>query len=75
MQDLLDHEDDDVEDVFCLTFEFSYTNIYGETVHVDLKQRGSKIPVTKENKWEFILANICHWEHFAQFYVMNVNMN
>ena len=50
MQDLLDYEDDDLEDVFCLAFEMTYTNMYGEAGHVDLKQGGSTIPVTKENR-------------------------
>ncbi|KAL7036552.1 hypothetical protein ACKWTF_008846 [Chironomus riparius] len=53
MQSLLDYQNDDVEDVFCLSFEIT-RNIFGETKTIELKENGSNIPVTQANKKEYI---------------------
>ncbi|PIK48324.1 hypothetical protein BSL78_14808 [Apostichopus japonicus] len=52
MQELLNCEDD-VEDVFCQTFQISHTSM-GETVTIDLKPMGSEIPVTNKNRGEYV---------------------
>ena len=72
LQDLLDYGGDDVEDVFCLTFEMSRES-YGQTHNIELARGGSKIPVSKANKKEYVDAYIdyifntaCH-EQFQAF--------
>ncbi|XP_071818904.1 probable E3 ubiquitin-protein ligase HECTD2 [Apostichopus japonicus] len=52
LQELLNCEDD-VEDVFCQTFQISHTSM-GETVTIDLKPMGSEIPVTNKNRGEYV---------------------
>lgn len=42
-----------VEEVFCLSFAMERT-VYGETHTVDLKPGGSQIPVTNENREEYM---------------------
>lgn len=54
LQKLLDYEDDDVEDVFFLTFEVNWIDLGMERRH-ELKPGGAKIPVTKDNKEEYVL--------------------
>lgn len=49
MQSILDYADDDIEDVFNLTFEVS-REVFGEVQSVALKPGGDKIPVTQQNK-------------------------
>ncbi|KAG5681672.1 hypothetical protein PVAND_011086 [Polypedilum vanderplanki] len=53
MQNLLEYANDDVEDVFCLSFEIT-RNIFGENKTIELKPNGSKIPVTNDNRKEYI---------------------
>ncbi|XP_054285164.1 probable E3 ubiquitin-protein ligase HERC4 isoform X2 [Macrosteles quadrilineatus] len=53
LQQLLDYQESDVEDVFCLNFEL-VREVFGETKHYPLKQGGEKIPVTHENKKEYV---------------------
>lgn len=53
LQELLDYEDDDVEDVFVLNFEISL-EMYGARVFFELKPNGKDIPVTKENRKEYV---------------------
>ncbi|KAJ3447395.1 hypothetical protein M0812_07625 [Anaeramoeba flamelloides] len=48
----------DVEQVFVRTFEISYFNDYDEEVFVDLKPNGSKIPLTNENREEYVKLRI-----------------
>ncbi|KAJ2747137.1 putative E3 ubiquitin-protein ligase [Coemansia sp. BCRC 34301] len=51
---LLQYRDDDVEDIFCLTFEASY-DAYGEVVTVPLVPNGSSVSVTSQNRVEYVM--------------------
>lgn len=53
LQELLDYKGADVEDVFCLNFTISQ-NSYGEIIEVPLKDGGGSIPVTSDNKNEYV---------------------
>jgi E3 ubiquitin-protein ligase HECTD2 len=53
LQQLLDYDADDVETLFCRDFVAEY-EAWGEKVRVPLIPNGDKIPVTKENKREFV---------------------
>ncbi|KAG0038770.1 putative E3 ubiquitin-protein ligase [Podila clonocystis] len=63
---LLNYEDDDVEDVFCLNFVGSY-EAYGESVEVPLMPDGGNIPVTNHNKRQYV-------ERYANF-IMNSSIS
>ena len=45
--------DDDFEDVFCLNFVVS-EDCFGEARESPLKKDGERIPVTKENRKEYV---------------------
>lgn len=49
LQSLIDYSENDVEDVFCLSFSID-RDVFGEKVTIPLKPNGDNIPVTKENK-------------------------
>ena len=53
LDSLLDYDGDDVEDVFMLYFSISLT-VFGHTEEIELKPDGKDIPVTKENRAEFV---------------------
>ncbi|XP_063237913.1 probable E3 ubiquitin-protein ligase HERC4 [Bacillus rossius redtenbacheri] len=53
LQDVLDYEGDDLEDVFCLTFQVN-REVFGEVRSIPLKPGGGDIPVTQQNKQEFV---------------------
>lgn len=53
MISLLEYDDDDLEEVFDLTFEIT-REVFGEMKSVQLKADGDKIRVTKENRKEFV---------------------
>ncbi|KAH8327387.1 hypothetical protein KR074_004920 [Drosophila pseudoananassae] len=53
MQSLLDYEGDDFKEVFDLTFEIS-RDVFGESEMKCLKPNGNEIPVTLENREEFV---------------------
>ncbi|KAI8322938.1 HECT-domain-containing protein [Martensiomyces pterosporus] len=53
LRQLLQYRGDDVEDVFCLSFEASY-DAYGEVVTVPLVSNGANIPVTSSNRVEYV---------------------
>ena len=57
LQQLLDYEGDDVEMVFCLTFEVSWIDLDVER-KVELKPGGGDIPVTSRNKEEYVLLYV-----------------
>ncbi|XP_022089847.1 ubiquitin-protein ligase E3A-like [Acanthaster planci] len=60
LQELLSYqEEEDVENVFCQTFQISYT-LMGEVVTVDLLPEGSQIPVTNENRKEYVKLYVQH---------------
>jgi ubiquitin-protein ligase E3 A len=72
LKQLLDYQGDDIEDVFCLTFELTWTEM-GETRRVELKPDGANIPVTKANSEEYVLRYVrwvlvdsikSQWERF-----------
>ncbi|KAF9297949.1 putative E3 ubiquitin-protein ligase [Mortierella antarctica] len=63
---LLNYEDDDVEDVFCLNFVGSY-EAYGESVEKPLMSDGENIPVTNHNKRQYV-------ERYASF-IMNSSIS
>lgn len=53
MTSLLNYDDDDLEDVFDLTFEIT-REVFGEVKTIALKDGGDKIRVTKDNRKEFV---------------------
>jgi ubiquitin-protein ligase E3 A/E3 ubiquitin-protein ligase HERC4 len=53
----LDYEGDDVEYVFCLTFEVTWSNL-GQEQKIELKPGGSDIPVTSDNREEYVLLYV-----------------
>ena len=72
LKQLLDYQGDDVEDIFCLTFELAWTEM-AEKRQVELKPDGANISVTKANKEEFVLRYVrwvlvdsvkTQWDHF-----------
>uniref|UniRef100_A0A0K8SYD6 Putative E3 ubiquitin-protein ligase HERC4 n=1 Tax=Lygus hesperus TaxID=30085 RepID=A0A0K8SYD6_LYGHE len=73
LEHLLKYEGDDVEDVFCLRFEVTRDS-FGEIKTIPLKPNGSNIPVTKENKKEYVDHYVDHMlntsveRHFKAFH-------
>nr|CAH8850174.1 unnamed protein product [Trichobilharzia regenti] len=51
---LLEHEGDDIEEVFGCSFTVNYLDSFGSVITHELKPNGAKIPVTKENRQEYI---------------------
>lgn len=49
-----DGTDEEFEDCFMLTFQISVTDSFESVVNFNLKEDGEKIPVTKENRKEFV---------------------
>ncbi|XP_060594475.1 probable E3 ubiquitin-protein ligase HERC4 isoform X2 [Ruditapes philippinarum] len=72
-ESLLNYEGDDIEDVFCLTFEITQ-ECFGETKTVELVSNGSSKVVNKENRKEFVdlyvnyIFNKAVESHFSSFY-------
>ncbi|VDP10908.1 unnamed protein product [Soboliphyme baturini] len=73
LEALLDYEEDDFTDVFSLSFEITIS-AFGTTQNVELKDGGSQIAVTKQNRQEYVdlyidyklnKANCMHFEAFA----------
>lgn len=57
LQHLLDYEGGDVEDVFCLNFSVEWMEL-GEEKTKELKPGGSDIPVTSDNKEEYVMRYV-----------------
>ena len=57
LHQLLDYKGDDVEDVFCLNFEVTWTSL-GEERSVELKPGGANIPVTSDNREEYVVLYV-----------------
>jgi len=57
LQQLLEYEGDDVEQVFCLNFEVTWMEL-GEEKRLELKPDGANIPVTNENREEYVLRYV-----------------
>ncbi|CAH2105537.1 unnamed protein product [Euphydryas editha] len=53
LRHLLDYPDDDVEEVFCLCFAVN-TEVFDQIQVNPLKENGENIPVTSENKSEYV---------------------
>lgn len=46
----MEYEGDDVEEAFGLTFQVTYSDVFGDLQVCNLKKDGESIPVTKDNK-------------------------
>uniref|UniRef100_A0A672KH62 Ubiquitin-protein ligase E3A n=1 Tax=Sinocyclocheilus grahami TaxID=75366 RepID=A0A672KH62_SINGR len=53
LKDLLEYEGN-VEDDMMITFQISQTDLFGNPLMYDLKEGGDKIPVTNENRKDFV---------------------
>jgi len=53
LNELLEYAADDMEDVFMQPFQVSYTDLFGSTITVDLKEGGANIMVNQSNKREY----------------------
>ncbi|XP_045600512.2 LOW QUALITY PROTEIN: probable E3 ubiquitin-protein ligase HERC4 [Procambarus clarkii] len=53
LRELLEYEGTDVEDVYCLNFTVTQ-DFFGETKSIPLKPDGENIPVTSQNKQEYV---------------------
>ncbi|GAB6033283.1 Putative E3 ubiquitin-protein ligase HTD2 [Chamberlinius hualienensis] len=51
---MLHSEDEDFDDVFMQTFRINYTDVFGNKLSYDLKENGDRVPVTRDNKREFV---------------------
>ena len=49
LQSLLEYNGDDVEEAFGLTFQVTYSDVFGDLQACNLKKDGDSIPVTKDN--------------------------
>lgn len=54
LKSILEYTELDMEDVFSQTFEIGYDNVFGAPIKHCLKPNGDKIPVTQQNKYEFV---------------------
>eukprot|EP01029_Cantina_marsupialis_P007445 TRINITY_DN18269_c0_g2_i1.p1 TRINITY_DN18269_c0_g2~~TRINITY_DN18269_c0_g2_i1.p1 ORF type:complete len:1058 (-),score=253.66 TRINITY_DN18269_c0_g2_i1:105-3278(-) len=54
LKQLLEYEGDDAEDIFCLTYSATIDTLTGEKQEVDIVPNGRNIPVTSENKKDFV---------------------
>ncbi|KAJ6243875.1 hypothetical protein M0813_21663 [Anaeramoeba flamelloides] len=62
-----------VEEIYMRTFQISYKTVFGEEIFVNLKKNGDKIPLTNENREEYVKLFV-EWElnksiekHFLAF--------
>lgn len=53
LRELLEYSGN-VEEDMALTFQISHTDLFGNPILHDLKEEGEKIPVTKDNRQEFV---------------------
>ncbi|CAH8550309.1 unnamed protein product [Schistosoma bovis] len=54
LKSLLEYEYDDIESVFGCSFAVNYLDPFGNVITHELKPDGAKIPVTKENRKEYV---------------------
>jgi len=72
LQELLDY-DGNVEEDLCQSFQISFTE-FGQVLTRQLKPRGETVPVTNENRQEYVnlyvdyLLNKCIYKQFYSFY-------
>lgn len=58
LKQLLDYEGNDVEDIFCLTFELNWMDEMGEEQRLELIPDGANIEVTNANREEYVLRYV-----------------
>lgn len=54
MRQLLEYDGGDEEDVFCLNFTVNRETIWGTVETYELKENGTNVSVTAENKHEYV---------------------
>jgi ubiquitin-protein ligase E3 A len=54
LQEMMDYQNDDFEEIFDLTFLIGYSDVFGQSHTVDLKENGRNTTVTLKNKQEFV---------------------
>jgi len=54
LNELLSYTGNDMEDVFMQPFQVSYTDLFGSTITVDLKEGGANLMVNQDNKKEYV---------------------
>jgi hypothetical protein len=54
LRQLLDWEQDDVEDIFCRSYEISYSILGNFVVTIPLVTDGENVPITNNNRKEFV---------------------
>ncbi|CAH8554467.1 unnamed protein product [Schistosoma rodhaini] len=54
LKSLLEYEHDDIENVFGCSFSVNYLDPFGNVVTHELKPDGATVPVTKENRKEYV---------------------
>ncbi|XP_035901101.1 ubiquitin-protein ligase E3A [Anopheles stephensi] len=54
LKSLLEHTENDMEEVFMQTFKIAYRDVFGTILEYELKPDGDKIFVTQDNKQEFV---------------------
>jgi len=54
LNELLNYTGNDMEDVFMQPFQVSYTDLFGSTITVDLKEGGANLMVNQDNKKEYV---------------------
>jgi hypothetical protein len=57
LKQLLEYDGDDVEQIFCLTFEITWMDLGTERTK-ELKPGGCEIPVTSDNKEEYVMLYV-----------------
>ncbi|CAG9769498.1 unnamed protein product [Ceutorhynchus assimilis] len=74
LKQMLEYSQPDLEETFMQTFRISYQDVFGSIINYDLKDKGDKIAVTQENKYEFVdlyadfLLNKAVEKQFKAFY-------
>ncbi|XP_072351447.1 probable E3 ubiquitin-protein ligase HERC4 [Scyliorhinus torazame] len=58
LQDILDYEYDDTEEEFCLDFTIPKQTADGDTIYQELIPNGSKIPLQKHNRKQYVDAYV-----------------
>jgi len=54
LRNMLEHEGDDLEDVYMQPFQISYTDLFGSTITEELGEGGADRMVTKDNVREYV---------------------
>ncbi|KAG7305263.1 hypothetical protein JYU34_009308, partial [Plutella xylostella] len=54
LQDMLQYTGEDLEQVYLQSFRVGYTDVFGTALTHDLKPDGGSVPVTQDNKREFV---------------------